>query len=31
MKTEVQKINSEQLTIKKNALNIQADVSKMEG
>ena len=31
MKVEVQKINGEQLTTKKNALNIQAEVSKMEG
>jgi len=28
---EVQKITSEQLTTKKNALNIEAEVSKMEG
>jgi hypothetical protein len=30
MKIEVQKITSEQLTNKKNVLNIEAEVSKME-
>jgi hypothetical protein len=30
MKVEVQKITGEQLTTKKNALNIDAQVSKME-
>lgn len=29
MKVEVQKITSEQLTTKKNTLNIEAEVSKM--
>jgi hypothetical protein len=31
MKTEVQKINAEQLTTKKNALNIEAAMNKVDG
>jgi hypothetical protein len=31
MKGEVQKITSEQLSTKKNTLNIEAEISKMEG
>jgi hypothetical protein len=31
MKAEVQKITSEQLSTKKNTLNIEAEISKMEG
>lgn len=31
MKNEVQKITSEQLSTKKNTLNIEAEISKMEG